>query len=466
MDWSWLADCSLKAVVFAPALVTGCIGLGWLLGWTPRERTLARLTAGCSLSAALAAAVLGLSMVAGGLTHVTTVLGTWFQVEHHGFPLVLHVDRLSLPLVGLSVVLVGTIGAFSVRYLHRDPGFYRFFFLLNLFGFGILLLFTAGSFDLLIGGWELVGLTSVFLIGFFQHRDEPVQSALRAFATYRACDVGLLAAAVMLHRYVGTAAFATLFPAGWPSAGGLLAGREAAVVGSLLLLAAMGKAAQVPFSGWLPRAMEGPTPSSAVFYGALSVHAGAYLLLRAQPILAVSPAVSAAVVVVGLLTAVHGTLAGRVAADAKTSLAHASLTQLGLIFVEIGLGWHWLAVLHIVGHSAVRTLEFLRAPSMLHDFHHLHAAAGGHLGKTGARYEHLPERLRLWAYRFALDRSHLDTVLDRLLVGPLMGLAHALHAVERHWARLVVGPDPAERVGPARRAGLRRIDKKPGNVNA
>jgi NAD(P)H-quinone oxidoreductase subunit 5 len=439
----------LGLAVFLPGLVFAGIGVGWLLGWEPRERLVARVSAMCYLVATCCLAALGCWMAAAGQNQCVAELGNWFAVEHYEFPLVLSADRLSLPLLTLSAVLVGVVSVFSARYLHREPGFLRFFLLLNLFGFGALLLFAAGSFDLLIVGWELVGLTSVLLIAFFQHRDEPVRNALRVFAVYRGCDVGLLTAVVLMHHHAGTASFSSLFPGDWPSGGGPLTGGWAAAIGALLLLAAMGKAAQVPFSGWLPRAMEGPTPSSAIFYGALSVHAGAYLLLRAQPILAQSAVLSGAVVTVGVLTALHGTLAGRAAADAKTSLAHASVTQLGLIFVEIGLGWSWVAALHIGGHAAVRTLEFLRAPSMLHDYHRLHSASGGCLEKTGGHYGSLlPERSRAWLYRLAFDRSHLDTVLDRFALGPLLWLAGRLHHWESRWISWAFGPNRMRRARP------------------
>ena len=160
--------------------------------------------------------------------------------------------------------------------------------LLNLFAFGSLIAFAAGSFDLLVGGWEIVGITSVLLIAFFQLRTPPVENALRVFAVYRACDIGLLVGVFAMHHWAGTASFADGFPD--------LRGSRATTVCLLLLLAAAGKAAQVPFSGWLPRAMEGPTPSSAIFYGAISIHAGAYLLLRLQPMLAHSGFASAMVV--------------------------------------------------------------------------------------------------------------------------------------------------------------------------
>jgi NAD(P)H-quinone oxidoreductase subunit 5 len=288
--------------------------------------------------------------------------------------------------------------------------------LLHLFAFGSLLTFAAGSFDLLVGGWEIVGITSVLLIGFFQQRPSPVENGLRVFAVYRACDIGLLVAVFAMHHWAGTA----LFVAGLPK----LAGTQSAIACMLLLLAAAGKAAQVPFSGWLPRAMEGPTPSSAIFYGAISIHAGAYLLLRVQPMLTESPLASMAVVFIGVTTAIYGTITGRASADAKTSLAYASLTQVGIVFVEIGIGWKSIAIAHILGHATVRTLQFLRAPSMLHDYHTMHSAAGGDLSPTGKHLEDLfPKRVQLWLYRWALDRGHLDTILDRWLIEPLMSLS-------------------------------------------
>jgi NADH:ubiquinone oxidoreductase subunit 5 (subunit L)/multisubunit Na+/H+ antiporter MnhA subunit len=235
---------------------------------------------------------------------------------------------------------------------------------------------------------------------------------------YRACDIGLLVGAFAMHQWTGTAIF--------DGSAGRLTPTQSVTVCLLLLLAAAGKAAQVPFSGWLPRAMEGPTPSSAIFYGAISIHAGAYILLRAQPMIGRSFGASALVVVIGVITAIHGTIVGRASADAKTSLAYASLTQVGIVFVEIGLGWKWIAVAHILGHATVRTLEFLRAPSMLHDYHKMHSAVGGELAPTGKDFRDLfPESVQLWLYRWALDRGHLDTILDRFVIDPLMRLSQA-----------------------------------------
>jgi len=409
----------LVFVVLAPGVVFGVLALLWLLGWVPGERVVSRITGLTFSACVLGLAVLVWKLAFGGgkpastgATAIVVTFGNWFAVHDYRFPLVLMVDRLSMPFLALTVLLSGLIGQFSATYLHRERGFFRFFLLLHLFAFGSLLAFAAGSFDLLAGGWELVGITSVLLIGFFQLRPAPVENGLRVFAVYRACDIGLFVGIVAMHQWAGTASFDGGFP--------MLYGARAVIVCLLLLLAASGKAAQVPFSGWLPRAMEGPTPSSAIFYGAISIHAGAYLLLRAQPLLAQSALASALVILIGVATAIHGTIVGRASADAKTSLAYASLTQVGVVFVEIGFGWRSIAVAHILGHATVRTMQFLRAPSMLHDYHQMHSAIGGEIA-TGKQFEDLiPQRVQLWLYRWAFDRGHLDTILDRWVIDPLL----------------------------------------------
>lgn len=445
----------LSLLIVLPGGFCAALGVGWLLGWHLRERLLARLTIACYSAVLLVVLALWGQLLTSGKAQLSAVYGNWFEVGHYHFPLALWADYISLPLLTLSALLTVLVAVFSRRYIHRDEGFFRFFMLLNLFGSGILLFFAAGSFDLMIGGWEVVGVTSIFLIAFFQHRDDPIQSALRVFATYRACDVGLLVGVVLMHIFVGTSEFTEILPNNIEQHTPLL-GSSATMVAFLLLFAAMGKAAQVPFSGWLPRAMEGPTPSSAIFYGALSVHAGAYLLLRAQPIIAASSFVSETIILIGLLTACHGTFVGRTCPDAKTSLAYASMTQLGIIFMEIGFGWQTLALWHITGHALIRTLQFLRAPSMLHDYHRMHAAAGGHLGATGTHFETLlPLSVQHWLYRLALDRGHHDTLLDRCAVGPVLQLASGMQRIEMKWLAYFGGGKSNNRLQPlTAKAGL------------
>jgi NAD(P)H-quinone oxidoreductase subunit 5 len=408
--------------VALPGAAFAVLSLAWLLGARFRERVIVWITGSSFLLAMLALVGLGIGMRQQGLDRLVVSLGEWFRVGEYHFPLVLLADAVSVPMLFVTVLLTGLVGSFSARYMHREEGFLYFFLLLLLFGFGSQLLFAAASFDLLVAGWECVGITSVLLIAYFHQRRDPVRNGLRVFAIYRLCDMGLLVGVVVLHHYAGSASVLQV---------AVVTGPAATLAGFLFLLAAAGKAAQFPFSSWLPRAMEGPTPSSAIFYGAISVHAGAYLLLRANPVLEHSALVQTATIAIGALSAVFGTLIGRASTDVKTALAWASVTQLGLIFVEIGLDLPTLALWHICGHAVVRTLQFLRAPSALHEFHQMHAASGGHLDRVGAHHEALlPLRVRLWLYRLALDRAHMDTILDRYLVEPALAVSRMLNRAE------------------------------------
>lgn len=415
-------------LVATPGAAFLVLSLLWLLGIPLSERLLAGLTRALYLLLVGLGGALAWKMWGDGVTPVRVSVGDWFRVAEYHFPLALRIDRLSLPLVGVTVVLAGVVGAFSVRYLHRDPGFFRFFLLQYLFTFGALLVFTADSLDLLLGGWELVGITSVLLIGFFQYRPDPVRNALRVFGIYRLADLGLLLAVFFAHHGFHSASWDGLFLGSQAHA---LDSGTATVVAVLLVFAACGKSAQGPFCGWLVRAMEGPTPSSAVFYGAISVHAGAYLLLRIEPLLRASWIAAALVVFIGLTTALLGTLVHRTCADAKTSLAYAAQTQLGLIFAEIGLGWTTFAIIHLVSHALLRTLQFLRSPSMLRDYHRVHAAAGGRIEPTGEHYESLlPRSVQVALYRVALGRGFYDAVLDRFIVRPAVVFARWLGRFE------------------------------------
>lgn len=386
---------------------------------------------------------------------VLVELGEWFRCGSYAFHLSLLADRLSLPFAAFAQALCGVVASFSHRYLHREPGYNRYFAMLGLFAAGITLVILGGSIELVIAGWELVGASSALLVAFFHERALPVRNGLRTLVVYRTTDLGLVAAAVLLHHALGTGDFdAFIGSEAWPGGQSALAGGTATAVALLLCLSAMGKCAQIPFSGWLPRAMEGPTSSSAIFYGALSVHAGAFLLLRAAPLLDRSPLAAALLVLLGIATALHATFVGRVQTDMKSALAYASLTQVGIILAEIGIGLRWVAVAHILGHASVRSLQFLRAPSVLHDLHQVENAVGGHLARTGLHLERaVPGGLRRRLYRMALERWRLDEALDAVAVGPFLAIFRALDALDRRWCRIVAGA--AGRSRPAGAEGLR-----------
>jgi NAD(P)H-quinone oxidoreductase subunit 5 len=341
-------------------------------------------------------------------------------------------DGTSLSFACVTAVICAVVARFSHSYLHAEPGFLRYFLLFNAFVLGMLLIAVAGSVTLLFSGWEILGVSSALLVAFFHERSAPLHNALYVFSVYRLGDAAMLSAAILVHHALGSGRLETLFASGTQAA--TLSAPTANAVAVLLVVAAAAKCGQLPFSGWMPRAMEGPTPSSAVFYGALSVHAGALVLLRAAPILEQAPLARVLVVLMGVATALFATTVGRVQTDIKSALAFASLTQVSLILVEIGLGLYRFALLHMAGHAFVRLLQFLRAPSILHDVHEAESAVGGHLGRTGRHLELvMPLRLQRWLYRFALERGYLDASLDRFAVAPVLALASRLDRLERAW---------------------------------
>jgi NAD(P)H-quinone oxidoreductase subunit 5 len=379
-------------------------------------------------------------MLLNGTRHEALELGEWVVIPHYHFSVKLVFDRLSVPFAILSFLLCGTISAFASRYLHRERGYNRFFVLYALFVLGMVLASLAGTIETLFAGWELVGLSSVLLVAFFQERPAPVRNGLRVWVVYRVSDAALLLAAIVLHHLQGEGDFDRFLGDGpWPEGQAALGGGWALAVGLLLVVAAAGKSALVPFSGWLPRAMEGPTPSSAVFYGALSVHLGAYLLLRASPILEASAALAAVVVALGLATALYAYLAGSVQTDIKSALSFASLVQVGLIVAEVGLGLRYIALVHLLGNACLRTLQFLRAPTLLHDYHLLENALGQHLPQAEGPLRRASHRLRAWLYRFALERGYLDALLREYVVTPFVRLFQGCDALERRWTDFLAG---------------------------
>jgi NAD(P)H-quinone oxidoreductase subunit 5 len=298
----------------------------------------------------------------------------------------------------------------------------------------------AGTIETLFAGWELVGLSSALLVAYFQDRTAPVRNGLRVWIVYRISDAALLLAAIALHHLKGEGDFHQLMGHGlWPEGRVSASDGSLLVVGLLLIVAAAGKSALVPFSGWLPRAMEGPTPSSAVFYGALSVHLGAFLLLRASPILETSIWLSGTVVALGLFTALYAWLVASVQTDIKSALAFASLVQVGLIVAEIGLGLRYIALIHLLGNACLRTLQFIRAPTLLHDYHLLENAIGHHLPRAGGPLHHAPGRFRRWLYRFALERGYLDAILSVCVVTPFVRFFRWCDGLERRWTNFLTG---------------------------
>lgn len=433
---AWLVTLQLAA----PAATLAAIGLPALLGRPLPEPATTRLVGAGFTTGFLAALATLATLASRGFVPETVHVGSLFEVGHHAVTIELVADGLSVPYVCFSSGLCGLVNAFASKYLHREPGFTRFFMLLALFGTGMNLMVLAGSIDVLFAGWEFLGISSALLIGFFHERRNAVDAALRAFTTYRVCDVGLLAAGVVVHQAAGSGDFGLLFIGTWPQATSVLPPATATVVALLLVFAALGKSAQVPFTAWLPRAMEGPTPSSAIFYGALSIHAGAYVLLRCEPVLDAAPMVAWLLVAIGVATAIHGAVVGSVQTDLKGMLAYASMTQSGVILAEIGLGLRVLPLVHVVSHAILRSLQILRSPSAMHDRHELAAALGGHPGPANRSLPRLlPDALVRRIYLVALERGYDEPLVRRLVVRPVIALLEAADTAERRWVAFLGG---------------------------
>jgi NAD(P)H-quinone oxidoreductase subunit 5 len=425
----------------SPAVLLAFLGCASLLNRPLPERWTGALAGG---SMATACAALSAALVVYGITGTGTQLvsyGAWSASHEDGIAFEFLIDRLSLAFAALSAAIVGVVSAFSYRYLHREPGYNRYFVLLALFVLGILLVALAGNVKVLFIGWEFVGLSSALLVAFFHERPAPVSNALRVFAVYRISDAAMLSAAVLLRHLAGTDSLALLFSGGGTTAAFGLTGPDATMIAVLLVVAVAGKSALLPFSSWLPRAMEGPTPSSAVYYGSLSIHAGCFLLLRAGPLLEQAPVARLLAGGLGVATALFAGIATRVQSDVKSSLAYAALTQVGIIVVEIALGWYTIAFVHLVGHACLRLLQFLSAPNVLHDLHGMEQAMGGDRpSASGGYFEALaPDHLRRRLFLLALERGFLDSLLDRIVVEPFTRFARQLTRMDE-WLCAVVLP--------------------------
>jgi NAD(P)H-quinone oxidoreductase subunit 5 len=437
------------AVILAPAVVIVVLGVTSLLDRRLGERPISQLCqAAIGVGLAASTGVLAVMLIE-GTRYEAVEVGEWVAIPGYHFSLKLVFDRLSVPFAMLTFLLCGTIAAFARRYMHRDRGYNRFFVLYALFVLGMTLTSLAGTIETLFAGWELVGLSSVFLVNFFQERPAPARNGLRVWIVYRVSDAALLLAAIVTHHLTGAGDFDRLLGNSlWPEGQTAASAGEALTVGLLVVVAAAGKSALVPFSGWLPRAMEGPTPSSAIFYGALSVHLGAFLLLRIGPLIEASSWLAAVVVVLGLATALFAYLAGQVQTDIKSALTFASLVQVGLIVAEIGVGFRYIALVHLLGNACLRTLQFVRAPTLLHDYHLLENAIGTRLPRSRGPLRRSSDDLRAWFYRFALERGYLDQLLVSCVVAPFLRVFRACDALERSWTAFLSGRPPRRAASP------------------
>jgi NADH:ubiquinone oxidoreductase subunit 5 (subunit L)/multisubunit Na+/H+ antiporter MnhA subunit len=418
---SWL----IPLIPALPILAATAIGLGIATGriaGEPSERFTARLAVGsAALAFLLAALVAGLRLAGQWPEHV--VLGTWLASGDYRIEVSFTADRLSLALSLLFGLFSWLVARFSVNYLHREAGYHRFFLVLSLFAGAMQLLVLAGNAPLTFAGWELAGVCSYLLIAYAYDRPVAAGNATRAFVTNRIGDAGFTLGIFLAFAWTGSVEWPTLIA----KAAGLDA-FHAGLLASCFLLAAVAKSAQVPLAPWLARAMEGPTPSSAIFYGAVMIHAGVYLILRLQPVFEQSPAVMALTAAIGLVTALYGFACGLVQTDVKSALVFSTMGQVGLMFLECGLSFWHLAAFHLAAHAVVRGYQFLTAPSLMHSI-------------MGQPPRPLPRPIaaQRGLYLAALRRFWLEELGDYLMVKPTQRFAADFSTFDRRVVDPLVG---------------------------
>jgi NADH-quinone oxidoreductase subunit L len=271
------------------------------------------------------------------------------------------------PLSALFVLLITGVGAlihvYSIGYMAHDPRRRRFFAYLNLFVAAMLLLVLGDNFVALYVGWEGVGLASYLLIAFWHERPSAATAAKKAFIMNRVGDVGLALAIFLMFAQLGTVSYEGVF-----GSVGVLAGGTVTAIGLLLLLGACGKSGQFPLQAWLPDAMEGPTPVSALIHAATMVTAGVYLIARCAPIYDQTPTARAVVLAVGAITLMIGAIAGCAQDDIKKVLAYSTVSQIGYMFLAVGLGpiGYVAGLAHLLTHGFFKAGLFLGAGSVMH----------------------------------------------------------------------------------------------------
>ncbi|MEK6660488.1 MAG: NADH-quinone oxidoreductase subunit L [candidate division NC10 bacterium] len=315
----------------------------------------------------------------------------WVVAGNLQVPVGLLVDPLSTVMM-LTVTVVGfLVHVYSIRYMHGDPGYPRYFTYLNLFMFSMLVLVLANNYLLMFLGWEGVGLCSCLLIGFWYERKSGTDAGNKAFIVNRVGDAGFLLGLFLIWTTFGSLSFAEVFPRAEQvlEPGSTLAN----VITLALFVGAVGKSAQLPLSVWLPDAMEGPTPTSALIHAATMVAAGVYMVVRSSSLFSLAPDTSNLVAIVGALTAIFAATIGCVQTNIKQIIAYSTITQLGYMFLVAGLGAYATAMFHLVTHAFFKSLLFLGAGSVIQALHGEHD-----IKRMGGLAPHM----RLTAYAFLI----------------------------------------------------------------
>src|SRR5688572_772006 len=381
----------LSLIIFAP--LAGAV-INWLIGGRLRNETFSSAVAcGTVAISTIIAFMIAFGfgtphtgvLLEGGPPVVLDHIWTWIQVGGFRADFALGMDRLSA-IYALFVTFVGLlIHIFATGYMKGDPGFYRFFAYMNLFMFSMLTLVLADNFLLMFVGWEGVGLCSYLLIGYYLKWDEARRAAKKAFVMNRIGDWGVLIGIFLIFTLTGTISFyeknvggervtsalSTFAAMGTePFAASTIIAGGITTVAVLLFIGATGKSAQIPLFTWLPDAMAGPTPVSALIHAATMVTAGVYMVVRCNAIYQNAPTAMFIVAIIGCATAIFAATIGLAQNDIKKVLAYSTVSQLGYMYLACGVGAFIAAIFHVMTHAFFKALLFLGSGSVIHGMHH------------------------------------------------------------------------------------------------
>lgn len=341
-----------------------------------------------------------------------------FQTSGYEFFVDFFFDKITAVYLFVGSFLTFLVTIYSRAYLHREPGYKRFFNTILFFYVGYSIVILSGNLETLFIGWEILGISSFLLIAFYRNRYLPVKNAVKVFSIYRIGDIGLILAMWMSHHlWHENITFAQLSDYDLVHSHLQTHSIIGVFISLMILISAAAKSAQLPFSSWLPRAMEGPTPSSAIFYGSLSVHLGVFLLLRTFPFWEHQLSVRILIGVLGLFTSIVTSGIARVQSSVKSQIAYASISQIGLIFIEVAAGWENLALIHFAGNAFLRTYQLLVSPSVV--TYLIREQFYSFTPRQQTIEDSLPKKIEYSFYMLCLKEWNLDSFMYRFLWNPL-----------------------------------------------
>ncbi len=359
--------------------------------------------------------------------------GHWFNVEGMGTKLELSYNFESFIFINLMVFLTVTIARFSRTYLHKEHGFYRFFLLIGIFMASFNTVVLANNLDLVFVAWELIGLTSALLIAFYNFREQTVRNSFWAVISYRLSDVFFIVALAFAHIMFHTTNISQLV---------IFASQPAfhqkmLIFCLLLIVGGLAKGAQFPFISWPMRAMEGPTSSSALYYGALSVSLGPILLIKNfllfQDLLMVRVFIGA----VALITAPMALIISKVRSDMKSTLAYSSIFHISIICLEIALGLKWLAIFHLVSNAFIRIDQFLSSLNVIQDFYENPLFfPGAKLNISNSDKNFQSSRFQKKIYHLAVNGFGFDWFIQNKVIGRWLSVLYIIESAEDKFVKL------------------------------